>query len=866
MNFKLLRVLTSTLITTMIVGGSLSTLYFINSKAPAISDDDLEDDEGPTKTPEQLAAENAKAKLGENLASSNLKVKNMDLNVTGLGNTYSNSINLNFKGAVDYKAFMDGEKTNDPTDDIAAKFTGTCEFKYLENVDVETINTLLHEKFLVNTNGNGKLYIDWNWGDNMAGEESYTRYSVSGKIINDVLDFLPTVETLTNTDLSSITDIVDEVKNIDIIPLIPIVTNALMSFSSDTDLNQTPEIIDGESIYTYNLVIKQSLLESAGINQDLTVTLKCNQDGLLRNFIVAPITIDNITISLNAETDMKLDQEFVNNSEYTGEYNNLDCTTNLLTTVTSLVNEKAFNTNFSIGFKETVDGLDNATREITGSLKGDLRNAAAINDGAIYDIKLGGDKDLYSQFNVRYENNKTYFNVHNGLAKGFLADSTIDELVTNIVATFANEDQQQTNNSMDALNDILKDSVIYDIMNGNWNAYKKIIKNLIVEGEEGSEKQILDVIINAKALHSALPDKDFKVFLDLSNGKLNSLGIKDLPVNEYTSTDGKVHVNYASLELTLDTFAETDISTVYGDLNSYADFKVVTPLYNSIAKTIKTKQLGVTYGFSYTKATETLPFINLYGNINADLNNIDTMEFGENPTLEHAVEVVSGANLGLYNLSMHGKVNDVPHNANITYQNKGLYLDYQGYSEASRTRMSLTQGKFYDIFELVNGMVNKNAGNTELKNPFGEMNADFEALLNLTDGQIWTILNSTYLDTLKDYVTIEQGSTADSLVVTVDNALFNETSTGCIQVVLDTIDNGEDPSLASISGSYLTNEAGDLFTFSLSFNDYVDPTIDQAEIDAYYKSMDGSVQSIINIINGLPTSFALNGTLTNPRQ
>ena len=74
MNFKLLRVLASTLVTTLIVGGSLSTLYFINSKAPIDLGDEDDDPSGPTKTPEQLAAENAKAKLGENLASSNLKI------------------------------------------------------------------------------------------------------------------------------------------------------------------------------------------------------------------------------------------------------------------------------------------------------------------------------------------------------------------------------------------------------------------------------------------------------------------------------------------------------------------------------------------------------------------------------------------------------------------------------------------------------------------------------------------------------------------------------------------------------------------------------------------------------------------------
>lgn len=867
MNSKLLRVITGTVISTMIIAGSLSTLYFMNSKPQAEIEDDTDiEDEIDTRTPEQIAAENVKAALGENLGCSNLEIKDLNLDVKGFGSNLKNAINLNFKGGIDYKAFMDSTKDNDPSNDIAAKLSGTCEFKYIEDY-LDSSNPKLDEKFILNANGNGRLYIDWNWADNINNEtENYTRYSVSGKIINDVLNFLPTIQTLTGMDLSSVDGIINEIKNVDIIPLIPIVTNALMSFSSDTDLNQTPEIINGEKIYTYNLIVKESMLSSVGINQDLKITLKCNEEGLLRNFILEEIKInDNLSISLNAITNMKLDEGFVNNDEYVGEANNLDCTTNLLTTVSSLINEKAFNSNISLKFNEFINGIDTNEKEITGKVKGDFRNAASINDGAIFDISLGGEKDLYTNVTVRYENNSTYFNVQNGLAKGYIENSTIDDLVKNIVGTVANDNQDTTNEAMDTLNNVLKDEILLDIINGNWNAYKKIIKNLVVEGDSTSEKQVLKLILSASSLYSKLPDVDFSINLDLSNGKLNSLAIEGLPINKYETTDGNTHLNKVSFTLGLTDFEETNINVIYGNLDEYTDFKIINPLYNSIAKIIKSKQIGLTYGFSYTKASENLPVIDLTGELNADLNEVGSLTFEENSSAEQMIDVIRGTNLGLYQIGLHGKVNDVPHNLNLVYQNQGLYLDYKGISETSRTRMSVTQGKICDIFTFVLGMVNDKNGDTT-NNPLANINMDVESLLNLTDGKIWDILNSNYLDTLKQYISIKNGASKDTVEVTINNALFNAKSTGYIKVVLDTISaQNDNPSLLSISGEYLVNQNDDLFSFNLNFGDYNNPTISDEEIDNYYKKMDSSIDSIINIIKGVPTSFNIKGQLNNPR-
>lgn len=867
MNSKFLRVIAGSIVTSMIVGGSLSTLYFINStKTSTVDNNDFEDDgEESTRTEQQIAFDNAKAKLAENLSSSNLKFKNLVLKVDGLGNKNNNQLVMNFDGAADYKAFIDTRKDNDSSNDVVAKLTGKVNLKYNETLTENSVNTILDESLTLNSNGNGKLYLGLNWADSINGEEErVTTYSVSGKFLNDVLNFIPTLETLLNYDLSAVNDIVDQIKGIDILPMIPVICNALMSFSQDTDENQTPvEDGNGNKIYTYNLVVKENLLSSVGIAQDIKITLKANQNGLLTYIGLDPLTFNGITVSLSSDAEMSLDTSYVENDNMSGDYNNLDCTTNLLTTVTSLVDEKVFDTKFNLSFKEDVNGVTNANRQITGSLKGNLKNATSINNGAIYDIQLGGEKDLYSKVNVRYADNKTYFNVHNQLATGYIEDSTIDDLVKNIVGTVDNNNQESTNESLDSINNILKDEAIYDIINGNWNSYKKIIKNLIVDGDPESDCY-MNLEISAKGLYSKLLDKSFTIQLDLSNGKLNSLNIIDLPINESTDTEGKTHVNYVSFSLSLNDYTETDIETIYGDLTTYTNFKIVSPIYNTISKVVNDKQLAATYSFDYTKANETTSLVSATGNINADLNNIDSMDFGDNVTFDSAIDVIKGKNLGQYQLGISANVNGVPHNATLTYQNQGLYLDYYGYSEASRTRMSLTQGKIFDIVDFATSLTNSSDSSSTTTNPFGDINSTLGEILNLTDGKIWTILNSQYLDELKDYVTIKNGSSEDSVVVTINTSLFNKDTTGSISVVLDTT-TSNDTSLLAISASYVDSNNG-IFNFSMNFKDSYDFTIPEAEITSYYKEMDTTVDSVLNIIKGVSTSFKVSGDLVSPRQ
>lgn len=871
MNYKFLRVLAASLVTSMIVGGSLSTLYFINgSKTSTITPDTTDDEDDDKKTKEQIECENAKAKLAENLASSNINFKDLLFKVDGIGSKANNQILLSFNGAADYKAFIDTRKDNDASNDVVARLNGNVNIKYNEVLTDTSVNPILDESMIINANGNGKLYLDLNWADTINGEDAnYTRYSLSGKFLTDVLDFLPTIGKLTNNDLSSVTDIVDKVKSIDVLPLIPTICGALMSFSSDTDLNQTPEIVDGHKIYTYNLLVKQSLLSSVGIDQDINVVLKCNENGLLTYIALNPLTVSGITLSFESNTEMSLDSEYVDNTDINGDYNNLDCTTNILTTIASLVDEKAFNTNFSLSFKEEENGVKAASREITGAFKGNLKNAISINDGAIYDITLGGEKDLYTKVNVRYEENKTYFNVHNQLATGFIENSTIDDLSKNIVGTLANDNQEQTNEALDAVNNVLKGEAIYDIMKGNWNAYKKIIKNLTVEGAPDDESCKMKLEISAKGLYSKLLDKSFYLELDLSNGKFNGVSIVDLPINESKDTSDVNHVNYVSLSLSLKDYVETNVSEVYGDLSTYANFKIVSPIFNSISQIANTKQIGTSYSFSYTKKDETTPMIEAAGNLNADLNKIDSMDFGDDVTFDSAIDVIKGKNLGLYQLNLNASVNGVPHNAKLTYQNQGLYLDYHGYSESSRTRMSLTQGKIFDIITFAEGLINSNSSteSTDTKSPFDDMSSTINDILNLTDGKIWTILNSTYIDELKPYISIKNGTTEDTLVIDINTKAFNSNTEnpGQISITLDTVDKGENPSLLSISGSFEDQNTG-LFTFGLSFDDYKEFSISEDEITNYYKEMNTTVDSVLGIIEGVSSSFKVNGVLENPRQ
>ncbi len=848
-----IKLLATGLIGTIALGGSASTIYFMVNNGSNSDNNHTSLLPGGTElTDEQKTVSAIKDNLFNYLSASNLKFNDLLLNVEGLGATNSEALQLNYKGSMDYKVFMTTHKNNLTSDDVAAKFNGDINVKYLDNTTNAKYTTKLDETIGFQSQGTGKLFLDWKPSD-QEGVEA-TKYSISGKVIDDVLDFLPTIQTLTGVDLSSVHDYYSLIKNIDITNLLPMAIDLVGSLSDSSDLNQTP--VDG--IYSFNIVVPASLLKDAGIEQDLHIVFKCDDKGLLTAIELYEIDISGIKISLTSNILMDItDSGYVsdvNEDEYT---NNLDCTTNALTTVASLIDEKKFDTNLSISLKENVNGVNSATRTFDGFFKGDLSSAKAINDGAIYDIGITQNQTFNSSVNVRYANNKTYFKVGSNLAKGFIADSTIDDLTKNITSTMFKDNAPSADEALNMVATILGDSPIYEIMDGNWGAYKKFIRNLTIDNE------VMTLTINAKAFGSKLVDQDFTINIDLKDGKLNGLSIKDLPVTQKTKTDGKVYVTSIDFAVNLVDFGThvNDVTETYGDFGQYANFEIANPLYNTIYKIVDSKTVGANYSISYTKEDATKEMFTIDGTIDGDINSMDEIDISSMSTVENAVNAINGKNLGLYNITAGGNINGITHNLSATYQDQGLYLDYWGANkEYTESKMSLTQGKFFDVFNLVYGMIGGSASQ-EVSMSFDSMTSTLDNLLDITDGKLWSILQGDMMSDLDKYISVKSDGSANNLVnVAIDTTLFGG-NYGSINLVLDSNND-----LLSIHANYKTAGYGTV-DFSFNFRDYQDPTIASDDITNNYKVMDNTVDAIISLVSGSSlSSMEVSGSLAGPRR
>jgi hypothetical protein len=846
------KLIATGLIGTIALTGSASTIYFMVNNGSNDNNHTSLLPGGTELTDEQEAVDKIKNNLFNYLSGSNLKFNDLLLNVEGLGATKSEALQVNYKGAMDYKVFMSTHKNNITSDDLAAKFNGNINIKYLDNTTNAKYTTKLDETIGFQSQGTGKLFLDWKPSD-QEGVEA-TKYSISGKVIDDVLDFLPTIQTMTGVDLSSVRNYYSLIKNIDITSLLSTGLNLVGSLSQTSDLDQTP--IDG--IYSFNIVVPASLLKDAGINQDLHIVFKCDENGLLTAVELYEIDINGIKIYLSSDILMDIsDSGYVSDVDEDSYNNNLDCTTNALTTVASLIDEKKFDTNLAFSLKEDVNGINVTTRTFDGYFKGDLSSAKAINDGAIYDIGLVQNETFNSSVSVRYDNHNTYFKVGSNLAKGFISDSTIDDLTKNITSTMFKDDSVSADAALNMVSTILGDSPIYEIMEGNWGAYKKFIRNLTINDE------VMTLTINAKAFGSKLVDQDFTINIDLKGGKLNSLSIKDLPVTQKTKTDGKVYISSIDFSVNLVDFGThvSDVIEHYGVFSEYANFEIANPLYNTIYKIVDSKTVGANYSISYTKENESKEFFTIDGTIDGDVNSMESIDLSTLNTVENAVSAIKGKNLGLYNITAGGSINGIEHNLSATYQEESLYLDYWGANkEITESKMSLTQGKFFDIFTLVYGMIGGSASK-EVSMSFDSMTSTLDNLIDVTNGQIWDILKGDTMSNLDKYIEVKSDGSNKNLVnVAIYTTLFGG-NYGLINLVLDSANE-----LLSIHANYITEGYGTI-DFSFNFRDYNNPTIASDDIAINYKVMDGTIDAIIKLISGTAlSSLEVSGSLAGPRR
>jgi hypothetical protein len=837
---KGLKVVALSALTALALGSAASTLILINDTLRTSVDTGTTID-GDGLNEHQTEVNNIKAALFENLGQSNLNFNKLTLKAVDLAST-TKELDLSYKGSLDYLAYVQTDLDTDESNNAPAKFSGDVDINVKDNgvVDDGTGESKenLSQQLSVASNGTGKLFL------RVVNDEydDTQSYQVSGKVINDLIAFIPKLQEygLLSENIPDVSNIAKQLSKIDVAVLLPMVVNAAGSFFDTLDLDQEPE----NGTYTFHLTIPASLLESVGINQDIKFNLSCDSNGLLTALELEEININGTKVSLSGDAEMSIDSEFtteVDESEYT---NNLDCTTNLLTTIGSLVDEKKFATDFTLTLNESKDGSKIASHEFVGTAKGDLSANASFTEGAIYDLSIDQSKDFNNQLNVHYQDNTTYFKF-NELVKGYLENTTVESLIDDVATT---TNSTTASDGSDAVNDVLKDTAIYEIMDGNRSAYKKIIKSLTIVDEK------MTLTINAKEFN--LPDGFFTIDIDLSGGKLNSLSVKDLPFREVTKTDGFTYLDTVDFNLTL-----ADYETLEFDSAGYTNFRVVSPIYNTISKIMNSEQVGLDYSLKYTKKDENSPFVTVNGKIDGDLS-ASSIDFAEFDTSD-AIASIENEDLGNYQVTAQTEVNDIPHNLKMNYQDEALYMQYQGQTEKSLTKLSLTQGKLFNLYDVINGVLNSDVDTTTdgSASTDGDINSMLEDLLDVTNGDIWDILKGDDIKDLENAISIT-GETDDGLArVEIDTSKLFDTDYGTITMLFDTVTQGESQ-LLSLGTTYTTLDYGTV-DLTLTFRDYDTlATLDEGTI-ANYKSFDNSIDALINILNGSTSSTEVNGSLAN---
>lgn len=867
-----------------------TTLFFMNSNQDTV-DPDI--DNADTNTDQE--EDKLKSKLFENLSAADLNIKNLTLDVKNVGGNNKN-MQMLFNGGAQYLSFMDNYINNNSTDGITAKFGGTINFSY-NDLNKESGNTkLLDEKINVYTHGEGTLYIDWN----------NTGYKVSGKFINDAFNAATLFVTDEDTK-TKLSDIYDAVQKLDILTLLPMISSMGGSLTGT-------KVILGENQNQYSLEIPESMLNGA-IKGDLVVNLICDNSGALTGLILKEIGIpvtgqDDIKISLSGNFEMK----GINDKDNTGTFedykkgneiedtkfneyysNNIDSSPNILYTVSKLMNDKKFQFGYSLNLNEYafktsdnpesyLNGKVNATHSYGGKIKVD------VNDGfenGIYNMSFDSTQKGTGEGNtldVTYQGGKENAGVYvsiNDTLKVSMATSDMKDMMNPVKDLSGNED---TALALDTTNDILNDTVIGDIINGKYYRYKDILNKL--EFLHDGDNHTINISIKAKGLNINIPFEFENTLIDLSikykgEGKdtsITEISLNNIPLRKVNRLDDNAithsYLDCASLVLTYDNEVKDDvILNRITDKTGYADLKPAVPLVQQISEIASSKKLDTSYSLTYKKgsgnttdAGSLIPSAaNVQGTFVADLTEAKWDTYN----------TATGRNLGKYELTAAGKVNDVYHNIQLNYEpvdnaDQKLYFSYYSQNENYNTRLSLNTQTMVDMFGAVTSLISSQVGDTSDESKENTKNDILDSLTSTINSYTDYVNSDLFkiIETKQDLsgITVSNDKDSGALLLKFDGRIFGSDSTnGNVTVALSEGD-GEKVVSAFIVDVTIP-DTSDQVSLTLNFNKYSDSSYKGLRGGAEkYRATDSTVEAITNLLtNDFTNSFKAKGVISNKK-
>lgn len=897
------------------LGSSATTLFYMFGK------DKVEQNQVSFNAP-QAKVDKIKNMLFENLTAADLQLNSLVLRAKNLG-TEGNNLTFAFTGGAQYLSFMkdymgydgaipDGSNTQ-------ASFGGRCNVQFVKSGSSEAN---INEEMKVYTNGNGKIYVEWN----------DTGYQVSGNFINNALLVLPEFI----SQLDGVNEIANKLTQIDILSLLPMVGTIGGSLCGED------EGVDGAHVY--KAVIPGSLL-GEGFESDIVLALTCDDLGNLTALeleeIEIPVGTDTpIKISLRTEAlqSVSIDAESagfatpahmigVNAEEANTPFgyekygvtttsleefynNNLDSTPNLAYTVAAMMKAKQVKMDMALKFEEkTYDpsapladkiGDSIVTRQIEGELGATIEN----NDfaKASYSFALKQNATFGNSIKVTYQGKTTdeyqagvYASVNDDIKVYYNTESASDITVP---MTELNPETAEAATSLVNANDILSNTVIGDIIDGKWYKYHDILNKIELKEIEGYQ----NLLITVKASGLNLNIKDYFAFEDtlitlrlrykqldeeegLSSTRITDISIENIPIRKVTNTNG-TFIDTASLVLSLSNGSEAyiydSISEVNEErivplinnetrLNEYADLKPAINLVDQIVDITGNKKIGAEFVATYLPEghNPSDPYT-VTGGLKADFSRNFKTD-GDN---------LVGNDYGSYEFDLHSTVNQIDHNIMLhflPYENASprVYYTYNSQNDKYQTRLKIETGKVFELYgaitKLLDVQASENNINTEelTDKAFSTVTDNIEKTLNLVDGNIWDIL-SNKLPT--EYIKVNNIKDAEtgvvdtnSLKVVVNSAIFGSEYTGdAVTLVLDT----NTHEVVNLGVKVVIPDTKDQIGFTFKLKDLGDEEISLPNglTDAQYRSTNSTINALIDIVSSdFLNSFDFKGVLSNKR-
>lgn len=875
------RLITFSLFGAIALGSASSTLLFMKANNP---------DNSGTQGNNNNTIENddeIKNKLFENLTAADLSITDLKITVGGLMND-TNTLSVNFSGGANYLSFMKDQTGNLDVslDDVTAKFGGKINL-LMTDTSLQD-NKMLDEEMKVYAPGDGKIYLDWN----------DTGYKVSGNFLTNTLKAVTLF--LNEEQAKDLNALLEKIQQIDILTLLPMVGTIGGSLASD-------KVELGDNQFRYKIEIPGSLI-GPEFTETITINLDCNEKGELTGLSLNPLNlpVQGKTINLALSTE-KIVMHGINSENpnpnldgylegLTGgnildEYykNNLDSTPNLINTVGKIMNSKAVDFKYDLEFNEykydekapaydSKLGNENeaARHAFEGSLKGDFSNGFEQGN---YAFTLDKTSQFANSMKIQYQA-KNDSNLAKGIfielndKKAYMSDGSINDLFT---STSNVTGSQEIATAFSNGNDILNNSVIGDIINGNYYKYKEVLKKIeLIEGSEETVTLKITILLGALGLNIPFQFESTPVEIninydngsDMNNNFINFVEIKNIPIRKVSRLENQVNVPYldtATLRMNLVSATSHNLSLVTTEqLPNYADFKATIPLFNSISDIVKSKQFNSNYELVYNNAGTKYIF---EGEIAADLNgaNFDS------------TAALTDKNYGEYRLTARTLINNIAHNVQLDYipntitKDQTLFFNYYSHNPNYRTRLSLETQTMSNMFDVISSLIAQNSGSNPTDSTinglnqdiFGNISETLNAYTDFVNGDIWNLLNSQ-LPTDKVTITNPDGN-IEKLKVSIDLSLFDSSlNTGSIDLYL-----GKNASeYSAIAVNVPIPNTKDSVSFTFNFDKFSDASTGlTVEETSKYKQSDSSVNAIMDIMTGsFLDSFNLGGFVSSKRQ